>query len=109
MVDTDSIKLGVDGTNVSANYAYYKPFGAGDDTWPFDEPMDIIMNVAMGGTLGATKTYLGGDFRYDMYVDYVRVYQTPAVPTAGARFTRHQRVRRGERGRPAGRCVPFER
>ena len=78
----DSIKLGVDGTNVSANYAYYKPFGAGDDAWPFDEPMDIIMNVAMGGTLGGDQNVPGGDFSYDMYVDYVRVYQTPAVPTA---------------------------
>lgn len=42
-------------------------------TWPFDQPFYIIMNLAMGGTLG-------GDIQKDlttcqMEVDYVRVYQ----------------------------------
>lgn len=43
------------------------------EAWPFDQPFYIIMNVAMGGTLG-------GDIPSDleqcqMEVDYVRVYQ----------------------------------
>lgn len=43
------------------------------ETWPFDKPFYIIMNLAMGGNLG-------GDIptdleRCQMEVDYVRVYQ----------------------------------
>ena len=43
------------------------------ETWPFDKPFYIIMNVAMGGTLGG---YIPDKLkRCEMEVDYVRVYQ----------------------------------
>tara|TARA_B100000524_G_scaffold295959_1_gene170514 strand:- start:87 stop:1709 length:1623 start_codon:yes stop_codon:yes gene_type:complete len=45
--------------------------------------MDIIMNVAIGGSLGGDEYVPSGSFNYEMYVDYVRVYQTAPVPTAG--------------------------
>lgn len=60
------------------------------DIWPFDKPFYLIINCAIGGTLGGTvgtdfwtkagtKTYPDGgvnDIYQDyMYVDYVRVYQ----------------------------------
>ena len=35
------------------------------------------MNVAIGGTLGGDEYVPSGSFNYEMYVDYVRVYQTP--------------------------------
>lgn len=43
------------------------------EAWPFDRPFYIIMNLAMGGTLG-------GDIPKNlkscqMEIDYVRVYQ----------------------------------
>ena len=70
----DEIQIGVDGV---AHYSYAKPAGAGNDAWPFDYPMDIIMNIAIGGTLGGDLGvhYSSEDFSYDMYVDYVRIYQ----------------------------------
>ena len=77
------VKLGVDGGIHDAHLTYNKPSGATNDNWPYEDPMDIIMNVAIGGTLGGDEYVPSGSFNYEMYVDYVRVYQTPPVPTAG--------------------------
>jgi len=71
--ESDSISIGVDGTKADAHLVYNKPAGATNDSWPYDGPMDIIMNVAIGGTLGGTVPT--NDFSYNMYIDYVRVYQ----------------------------------
>jgi len=44
-----------------------------DNTWPFYRPFFIILNVAMGGTLGGA---IPNDFTDStMEIDYVRVYQ----------------------------------
>ena len=77
------VKLGVDGGINDTHLTYNKPSGATNNNWPYDDPMDIIMNVAIGGTLGGDEYVPSGSFNYEMYVDYVRVYQTPPVPTAG--------------------------
>ena len=77
------MKLGVDGGINDAHLTYNKPSGATNNNWPYDDPMDIIMNIAIGGTLGGDEYVPSGSFNYEMYVDYVRVYQTPPVPTAG--------------------------
>ena len=60
------------------------------DIWPFDKPFYLIINCAIGGTLGGevgtdfwtkvgTKEYSTGNsndiYQDYMYVDYVRVYQ----------------------------------
>ena len=79
----DTIKMGVDGGINDAHLTYNKPSGATNDNWPYDDPMDIIMNVAIGGTLGGDEFVPSGSFNYEMYVDYVRVYQVPPVPTSG--------------------------
>ncbi len=51
----------------------------GNREWVFDQPFFIIVNLALGGTLGGT---IGLDTEFPIYlhVDYVRVYQ----PVAGA-------------------------
>ena len=71
--ESDSISIGVDGTKDDAHLVYNKPDNATNDSWPFDGAMDMILNVAIGGTLGGAVPV--NDFSYDMYVDYVRVYQ----------------------------------
>ena len=75
--DEDSISIGVDGTKADAHLVYNKPADADNDSWPYDGPMDVIMNVAIGGTLGGAVPV--NDFSYDMYIDYVRVYQEITV------------------------------
>jgi beta-glucanase (GH16 family) len=60
------------------------------DTWPFNQSMFVIFNVAVGGTLGGSDTNLASPAQ-PMLVDYVRWYVPngpvtcsllPAVPTA---------------------------
>ncbi|KGK30169.1 family 16 glycosylhydrolase [Cellulophaga sp. E6(2014)] len=51
----------------------YNPAVKDDQTWPFDKSQFLIMNIAMGGTLGGT---IDSAFTEDtMEIDYVRVYQ----------------------------------
>ena len=78
----DYIRFGVDSNNDNAYYEYKKPSGATSTKWPFDNPMDIILNMAIGGTLGGTVP--SGNFTYEMAVDYVRVYQGPAASSYSA-------------------------
>jgi hypothetical protein len=78
----ESIRIGVDGDVNTAHFEYMKPAGATASWWPFDNPMDIILNVAVGGTMGGTVP--DTDFSYTMEVDYVRVYQQGSVFDAGA-------------------------
>lgn len=67
---TDKISIGVDGENY---FEYTKPADATYETWPFDSPQFMILNVAVGGDLGGD---IPPDFTSDaMVVDYVRVYQ----------------------------------
>ena len=69
----NSIKIGVDGTESDAHLVLEKSEDANNDTWPFDGPMDIILNIAIGGTLGGAVPE--SNFEYAMDVDYVRVYR----------------------------------
>jgi len=46
----------------------------GNREWVFDQPFFIILNLALGGTLGGTIS-LETEFPTNLYVDYVRVYQ----------------------------------
>jgi beta-glucanase (GH16 family) len=54
-------------------YYTYKPDVKDGDTWPFDANQFLILNVAMGGTLGGTIDPAFTES--SMEVDYVRVYQ----------------------------------
>ena len=63
--DENTIKIFLDDTQ------YYEL--ATTDTMPFDEDFFMILNIAMGGTLGGT---IDPGFTEDtMEIDYVRVYQ----------------------------------
>lgn len=48
----------------------------GRDRWPFDAPMNLLLNVAVGGDWGGRKGIDDAAFPARMEVDYVRVYQT---------------------------------
>jgi hypothetical protein len=78
----DTIRIGVDGDITTAHLEYLKPVGANASWWPYDHPMDILLNVAVGGTMGGAVP--PGDFSYTMEVDYVRVFQQGSVFDAGA-------------------------
>lgn len=65
----DRVKFSVDGSN----YYTYEPDVQDDSTWPFDADQFIIMNVAMGGSLGGSIE--AGFTESSMQVDYVKVYQ----------------------------------
>ena len=51
----------------------YKPDVKDDSTWPFDANQFLILNIAMGGTLGGNID--PGFTESTMEIDYVRVYQ----------------------------------
>ncbi len=46
-----------------------------DKEWPFNNPMYVLLNVAIGGNWGGTKGIDESIFPVRMEVDYVRVYQ----------------------------------
>ena len=51
----------------------YSPANKDANNWPFDKPQFIILNVAMGGSLGGD---IDPNFtQSSMEIDYVRVYQ----------------------------------
>lgn len=52
----------------------YEPETKDSNTWPFDSPLHIIMNIAMGGNLGGPVIDPALS-RAQMQIDYVRVYQ----------------------------------
>lgn len=57
--------------------------------WPFDQPMHLILNVAVGGSWGGQQGIDDAAFPARFEIDYVRVYQpdpatlTPAAPAGG--------------------------
>lgn len=67
--NSEKIEFTVDG---NVHYTY-KPTSKNDDNWPFNKRQFIILNVAMGGTLGGdiAPNFSEGT----MEIDYVRVYQ----------------------------------
>jgi beta-glucanase (GH16 family) len=63
------IRMAVDG----AEYYRYTNPAQGRTTWPFDRPQYLLLNMAIGGTLGGTID--DGIFPVTMDIEYVRVYQ----------------------------------
>lgn len=66
----EAIVWGIDGVSV---HQYRKPAGAGYGTWPFDFPQYLLLNLAVGGTLGGPPD--AQVFPAQMEVEHVRVYQ----------------------------------
>jgi beta-glucanase (GH16 family) len=54
-------------------YYVYEPTEYNPDTWPFDAPFFVLLNVAVGGSYGGPVN--NSIFPQTMEVDYVRVYQ----------------------------------
>ncbi|MFZ9506899.1 MAG: glycoside hydrolase family 16 protein, partial [Burkholderiaceae bacterium] len=70
------IRVGVDGDAESAYFRYTKKADFDVSRWPFDSPFYLLMNVAVGGTLGGDGFAQAlAQAPYEMQVDYVRVYQ----------------------------------
>jgi beta-glucanase (GH16 family) len=77
---TFAIEWDVDGIRWFYDDEMYFDLGrerVGDREWVFDRPFFIILNLALGGTLGGNIA-LDLDFPVHYYVDYVRVYQPVA-------------------------------
>jgi beta-glucanase (GH16 family) len=49
--------------------------GTGPDSWPFDAPQFLILNLAIGGSWGGQQGVDDAIFPQRFVVDYVRVYQ----------------------------------
>jgi beta-glucanase (GH16 family) len=56
-------------------YFTYENEGAGTDSWPFDKPQFLILNVAIGGTWGGQKGIDDSIFPQRFEIDYVRVFE----------------------------------
>lgn len=69
--DISTIKWYVD--DVLVQSIYRSSNSILDANWPFDTEFHLILNTAVGGTLGGTPDF-NGESQY-MHVDYVRVYQ----------------------------------
>ncbi|HCE58725.1 MAG TPA: glycoside hydrolase [Prolixibacteraceae bacterium] len=69
--DENEIRSYVDGKH----YFTFKNNGQGFESWPFDQPFHLILNLAIGGGLGGQKGIDDSKFPHTFEIDYVRVYQ----------------------------------
>lgn len=58
----------------AARFLFEKVRG-GRDRWPFDAPMNLILNIAVGGDWGGRRGVDADAFPARMEIDHVRVYQ----------------------------------
>lgn len=56
-------------------YFVYGNDGSGPESWPFDQPFYLILNLAVGGNWGGQRGIDDRAFPQRMQVDYVRVYE----------------------------------
>lgn len=69
--NADKLEIGIDGktyfsfTNEHSSY----------EAWPFDNPMHLLLNIAVGGNWGGQKGVDSTIWPRKMEIDYVRVYQ----------------------------------
>jgi beta-glucanase (GH16 family) len=76
--DTESIRLYVDNELLNTIELSKTINGTLDKANPFHEPHYLLLNLAIGGTNGGDPSNTEFPARFE--VDYVRVYQKPAVP-----------------------------
>lgn len=67
----DRVEISVDGSR----YFSFANEGTGPRAWPFDKPMYLLLNLAIGGSWGEQKGMDDALFPHRYLVDYVRVYQ----------------------------------
>lgn len=56
-------------------YFTFRNENSGNDTWPFDKPEYLILNLAIGGGWGGQQGIDNSIFPQKYYIDYVRVYK----------------------------------
>ena len=56
-------------------YFAHRNEGTGWETWPWDQPFHLLLNIAVGGEWGGQKGIDEAAFSQQMLVDYVRFYQ----------------------------------
>ncbi len=56
-------------------YFHFNNDHTGNDAWPFNAPMHLLLNIAVGGFWGGLKGIDDSIFPKRMEIDYVRVYQ----------------------------------
>jgi len=67
-----SIQILLDGVEV---LRYLRLPNSASETWPFDVPFHLILNLAVGGSWGGQKGVDDDAFPQRMLVDYVRLYK----------------------------------
>lgn len=67
----DKVEIGMDGKV----YFSFTNEHSGYDAWPFDNPMYLLLNIAVGGNWGGQKGVDENIWPKRMEIDYVRVYQ----------------------------------
>jgi len=56
-------------------YMTFANEGSGEEAWPFDNPHNLKLNIAIGGMWGGVKGIDDSIFPQRMEIDYVRVYE----------------------------------
>jgi beta-glucanase (GH16 family) len=69
--EENEIRSYVDGKH----YFTFKNNAEGFESWPFDQPFHLILNLAIGGGLGGKKGIDDSKFPHTFEIDYVRIYQ----------------------------------
>ena len=67
----DKIEFFIDGEAV---FSYEAPETKTPETWPFDQPFYILVNMAVGGNFGGPKVD-DSIFPQEYVIDYIRVYE----------------------------------
>jgi len=69
--DAETIRVGIDN-----NYYFtFKNEHTDRTAWPFNEPIYLLLNIAVGGNWGGQKGVDSTIYPLRMEIDYVRVYQ----------------------------------
>lgn len=66
----ESIEFFIDGNS----FYTFSPEIKNEDTWPYDKPFYMILNLAIGGNFGGPEVD-DSIFPQDFIIDYIRVYQ----------------------------------
>lgn len=69
--NANNVRVAVDSTT----FFTFSNEHSGYAAWPFDNPMHLLLNIAVGGNWGAQKGIDSTIYPVRMEVDYVRVYQ----------------------------------
>lgn len=65
----------IEGFVDDAKYFSFANENKGWQTWPFDKPFYLVLNLAIGGDWGGAQGVDDSIFPQRLIIDYVRVYQ----------------------------------